>query len=68
MIKMAHIGKHLGLFKEKVEIDTVVPLGPQTIIMNMPDGSVIRKSQEAAEEVPKKLGPTACESIELIPQ
>jgi len=50
------LGKVAGIFTEKVSVEQRVPLGPRTIVLNMPDGSVIEKSQEAAEEARKKLG------------
>ena len=41
------LGKHLGLFKEKVEMSSQVQLGPRRIIMNCPN-------KEAADEEASK--------------
>ena len=49
------LGKTIALFTERIEVDQQVLLGPRTIIMNMPDGSVIEESQETAEEATRSL-------------
>ena len=60
------LGRHLGIFKENIQVEQQVRLGPRTIVMTQADGTVIEENKEAAEEARRQLGhiASASESME----